>query len=89
MSNGENNQSGDTNRAARKPDLLGYTVRPIGDGRKSSWSKVAAAWAHKDGQGFELRMDALPVDGRLVLRAAQEDNSGDPDMVDPAPAGLD
>lgn len=56
--------------------MLGYTVTPIGDGKKTIWSKVAAAWAHKDGEGYEVRMDALPVDGRLVLRRAKEEADG-------------
>lgn len=64
-----------------KPCLLGYTVTPIGDGQKSVWSKIAAAWAHKDGEGYEVRMDALPVDGRLVLRTVKDDQHPDNDDV--------
>jgi hypothetical protein len=28
----------------------------------------SAAWAHKDGHGFNVTLDALPVNGRIVLR---------------------
>lgn len=63
---------------SRRPDMLGYCVKQFGGGQRSSWSKIAAAWAHKDGNGFEVRMDALPVDGKLVLRAASEDRENDP-----------
>ena len=52
--------------------MLAYTVKPIEDGRKSIWSKIGAAWSHKDGQGYEVRMDALPVDGRIVLRTIKD-----------------
>ncbi|MEM9910692.1 MAG: hypothetical protein AAF922_07890 [Pseudomonadota bacterium] len=56
----------------KRPFMLAYTVKPIDDGRKSVWSKIGAAWSHKDGQGYEVRMDAHPVDGRIVLRTIRE-----------------
>ena len=59
----------------KRPFMLAYTVKPIDDGRNSVWSKIGAAWAHKDGQGYEVRMDAHPVDGRIVLRTIRD--SGD------------
>jgi hypothetical protein len=30
--------------------------------------EIGAAWPNKDGDGFSLTLDALPVDGRIVLR---------------------
>lgn len=72
-----------------KPLMLGYAVRPIRDGQKSAWSKIAAAWAHKDGEGFDVRMDALPVDCRLVLRTIQDEDDQGPDVVDrEGPSGM-
>ena len=56
----------------KRPFMLAYTVKPIEDGQNSVWSKIGAAWAHKDGQGYEVRMDALPVDGRIVLRTIRD-----------------
>ena len=70
----------------KRPFMLAYTVKPIAEGRKSIWSKIGAAWAHKDGQGYEIRMDALPVDGRVVLRTVKDkdaDQSGE--VVDRSP----
>lgn len=32
------------------------------------WLRIGAAWAHKDGHGFNVTLDALPVNGRIVLR---------------------
>jgi hypothetical protein len=71
--------SNETNQTQVKPSsvppyLLGYTVRPGNKGEKSYWSKIAVAWAHKDGQGYNVQMDALPVDGKLVLRTVPEDH---------------
>lgn len=85
MSDEQTNQP--QGRGSNRPSMIGYTVRPIGDGRKSSWSRVAAAWAHKDGQGFEVRMDAMPVDGRLVLRTVSEDDQSDDHLLEPMPGG--
>ena len=74
--------------AGRKPALYGYTVRPIGNGTKSNWSKIAAAWAHKDGEGYDIQFDALPVDGRLVLRTVKDDQQPDNEVVDRSPGGM-
>jgi len=70
----------ETTPGLKRPFMLAYTVKPIGDGRKSIWSKIGAAWSHKDGQGYEVRMDALPVDGRIVLRTikdSEQDQTGE------------
>ena len=56
-----------------------YTVR--GEGEDAFWTRIGSAWPHKDGKGFNLQLDALPVDGRLVLRepsAEDEQKSEDP-----------
>jgi hypothetical protein len=31
------------------------------------WTKIGAAFPHKDGQGFSIELSAFPVDGRLVV----------------------
>ncbi|SMX28221.1 hypothetical protein TRP8649_02336 [Pelagimonas phthalicica] len=71
--------------ALNNPFLLGYSVRPTGEGNKSYWSKIAVAWAHKDGQGFNVQMDAMPVDGKLVLRTVPEDHDGTGEVIEPSP----
>lgn len=39
-----------------------------GDGDKSYWTKIGAAWAHRDGKGFSISIDAFPFEGRIVVR---------------------
>lgn len=39
-----------------------------GDGEKKRWTEIGAAWPHKDGEGFSLSLEALPANGRLVMR---------------------
>ncbi len=56
--------------AGKKPDLIAYTVREFeGEGgeQKGRWTEVGAAWATKDGNGYAVSLDAIPVSGRLVL----------------------
>jgi hypothetical protein len=31
------------------------------------WTKIGAAFAHKEGLGFNIELKAFPVDGRLVV----------------------
>jgi hypothetical protein len=55
---------------AEKPSYTAYTVRNYEkDGEKQGrWLEIGAAWQNKDGDGFNLTLDAMPVDGRIVLR---------------------
>jgi hypothetical protein len=51
-----------------KPMLIAYAVKDAGGGdRKATWTRIGAAWAHDKGPGNSIRLDALPVDGRIVL----------------------
>ncbi|RWC46081.1 MAG: hypothetical protein EOS55_18190 [Mesorhizobium sp.] len=43
-----------------------------GEGEKAFWTRVGAAWAHQDGQGFNVALTAVPLSGRLVLRVRNE-----------------
>ncbi|TFF17233.1 hypothetical protein E3C22_24180 [Jiella endophytica] len=42
-----------------------------GEGDRAFWTKVGSAWRHDDGDGFNLKLTALPIDGRLVIRKAK------------------
>lgn len=47
-----------------------FTVREfevLGE-KKSDWSRIGAAWPHQDGQGLRLILQAVPVDGVVILR---------------------
>ena len=55
---------------SRKPSHIAYAVREYqGEGGdKSAWREIGAVWTHKDGRGFDVHLEAVPVNGRLVLR---------------------
>ena len=62
---------------SNQPKLLGRKpthriYRVIGDGQSSSWTPIGAAWPNKDGQGFNIAYDAVPLTGRIVMRAITE-----------------
>jgi hypothetical protein len=54
-----------------KPTHIAYSVRDFekkpGEA-DSSWLKVGVGFLHKDGKGFDVVLDAVPVSGRIVLR---------------------
>ena len=52
-----------------KPTFIAYSVKNR-EGKKAIWTKIGAAWPHKSEPGFSIELEALPVDGRIVLREA-------------------
>jgi hypothetical protein len=55
-----------------KPTHYVYQVRDR-EGQKGIWTRIGAAWAQKDGKGFNVQLDAVPLDGRITLRVPSED----------------
>jgi hypothetical protein len=43
-----------------------------GEGESAYWTRIGSAWPHRDGQGFNLNLMAMPLTGRLVVRANRE-----------------
>jgi hypothetical protein len=43
-----------------------------GEGDAAYWTRIGAAWLHKDGLGFNITVAAIPLSGRLVVRANRE-----------------
>lgn len=55
---------------SRKPTHRLFHV--TGDGGNAFWTPIGAAWPNKDGKGFSLSCDAMPLTGRIVMREALE-----------------
>lgn len=64
--------SNDNQNQAKGPTHIAYQVREGGEGQKSYFNRIGAAWVHKDGQGFNMQLDSVPVDGRVTVRSVQE-----------------
>ena len=56
-----------------------FTVRDRGEDRKPFWVAIGSAWTNKDGS-FNLRLDALPVNGQITVRLRKKDE--DPSDAD-------
>jgi hypothetical protein len=54
------------------PAYRAYTVIKR-EGKDDYWLNLGVAFAHEDGEGFNLLLQALPTDGKLVLRRYKED----------------
>ena len=55
-----------------QPDYLVFNVKEYGND-ESNWTRVGAAWYHKDEEGLSIEFDLLPLDGKLTLRKPKED----------------
>lgn len=56
---------------SKAPSYIAYQVRDR-DGDKGFFTRIGAAWAHGDGNGFNIQLESVPLDGRVVLRTPSE-----------------
>ena len=59
-----------TDKPKNKPSYALFSVR--GDGEDAQWSRIGAAWDHKDGDGFSIKLEMVPLNGRIVMRREKE-----------------
>ena len=53
------------------PAYRAYTVVKR-EGKDDFWLNLGVAFAHEDGEGFNILLQALPIDAKLVLRTYKE-----------------
>ena len=75
MKNKTTPPAADQSGEARKPTHRLYRV--TGEGNKASWTIIGAAWPNKDGKGFNISCDAVPLQGRIVLRLIEPKNAAE------------
>ncbi|WOF72761.1 hypothetical protein QMT40_000383 [Parvibaculaceae bacterium PLY_AMNH_Bact1] len=61
----------DTPTPKKRPSHIAYSVRENAEG-KAFFNRVGSAFQHKDGNGFDVALDATPVNGRITLRTPKE-----------------
>jgi hypothetical protein len=66
MTDSTNNQP-----ASKTPSHIAYHVKESKSG-KDYWTRIGAAWAHKKGNGFNIQIEIVPLDGRITLLIASE-----------------
>jgi len=50
------------------------------EGQDDYWLNIGLAFPHRDGKGFNIVLQALPLDGKIVCREATDDEPGEPAM---------
>ena len=77
--NNRNQQTNLTAAPAAAPSLTYLNVFTVDEyenngktGKK--WTKIGAAFPHKEGLGFSIELRAFPIDGRLVVLPPDCDN---------------
>ena len=55
---------------SKSPNLPSHRVYAVvRNGKQSYWHPIGAAWPHGDGEGFNLKLDYLPLNGAdIVIR---------------------
>jgi hypothetical protein len=48
------------------------------DGQDDYWLNLGLVFPHKDGSGFNIILQALPLDGKIVGREIAEDDAAEP-----------
>jgi hypothetical protein len=70
------------NRQPNTPTHRAYSVIKR-DGQDDYWLNLGLVFPHKDGSGFNIILQAFPLDGKIVCREISEDDAAEP----PAPRG--
>jgi hypothetical protein len=47
------------------------------EGQDDFWLNLGLAFPHKDGNGFNIVLQAFPLDGKVVLREITDDDPGE------------
>ena len=53
-----------------KPTHRVYLV--TGTGKSAFWTPIGAAWPNRDGAGYSITCDAIPIQSRIVMRKISE-----------------
>ena len=63
-----------------KPAYRAYTVIKR-EGKDDYWLNLGVAFQHEDREGFNLLLQARPLDGKIVLRTYKEDEEEEEEKV--------
>lgn len=58
----------DERKPSRQPAYIVYQVRDNEEKGEAFWTRIGVAFAHADQKGFNLLLDAIPLDGQIALR---------------------
>ena len=58
--------------ATQQPAYQAYAVVKR-EGQDDFWLNIGAAFAHQDGNGFNIVLQAMPIGGKIVLRVPKDE----------------
>lgn len=58
----------ETSKPGVKPAFIAYHVRNRDGEEDGFWTRVGVAFPNADGKGYNVLLDAVPLDGRITLR---------------------
>ena len=67
---------------ATDPVLIAYTAKRTKTGKRTVWTRIGQAYPHETGVGLTVVLDAMPLDGRIVL--LELDDADDERLLDRA-----
>jgi len=73
MTDTNEQQATKKNAVSKAPTHIAYHVLDVANG-VGFWTRIGSAWANKDGKGFNIQIDVVPLDGRITLRVQEEKN---------------
>ena len=59
-------------KATKKFSHIAYSVRDRGEGKDAKWTEIGVVFPHKDGKGFDILYDVVPLNGRISIRVPSE-----------------
>jgi hypothetical protein len=67
----DNTNTETSGKTTKKPSHTAYSVRER-EGKDSKWTEIGVAFAHKDGKGFDILCDVVPLNGRITMRVQDQ-----------------
>ena len=61
------------------PVLIAYTAKRSKNGKRTHWTRIGRAFPHETGAGLTVLLDAVPLDGRVIL--LELDAADDRDLI--------
>jgi hypothetical protein len=62
---------------SRQPTHRAYSVIRR-EGQDDFWLNIGLVFAHKDGKGLNIMLQAFPLDGKIVCREITDDDKAEP-----------
>jgi hypothetical protein len=74
-----------SNMADKQPAAPTHRVYSVirREGQDDFWLNIGLAFPHKDGDGFNIILQAFPLDGKIVCRKIEDEESDKPASSSP------